>query len=60
MTRPLTEEKVNILLVDDQPGRLLSYQAVLKDLDENLIAVDSARAAMEQLCRTSMGSSLPR
>jgi signal transduction histidine kinase len=48
------DDKVNILLVDDQPGRLLSYQAVLEDLDENLIAVDSARAALEQLLRNEI------
>ena len=26
------EEKVNILLVDDQPGKLLSYEAILEEL----------------------------
>ena len=25
-------EKVNILMVDDQPGKLLSYEAILADL----------------------------
>ena len=44
-------EKVNILLVDDQPAKLLSYQAILEDLDENLIAVSSAREAFERLLK---------
>ena len=28
--------KVNILLVDDQPGKLLSYETILASLGENL------------------------
>ncbi len=30
-------EKVNILLVDDQPARLLTYQSILQELNQNLI-----------------------
>ncbi len=30
-------EKVNILLVDDQPARLLSYEAILSELGQNLV-----------------------
>jgi len=30
-------EKINILMVDDEPGKLLSYEAILNDLVENLI-----------------------
>ena len=30
-------DKANILLVDDQPGKLLSYQAILAGLGENLV-----------------------
>ncbi len=44
-------EKVNILLVDDQPAKLLSYQAVLEGLGENLIAANSAREAFERLLK---------
>lgn len=43
--------KVNILLVDDQPSKLLTYEAILQDLDENLVAVNSAREAFDQLLR---------
>ena len=30
-------EKVNILMVDDQPAKLLSYEVILAELGENLI-----------------------
>src|SRR5215467_8930182 len=41
--------KVNILLVDDQPARLLTYQAVLADLGQNLVSARSGREALEKL-----------
>jgi PAS domain S-box-containing protein len=47
-------EKVNILLVDDQPAKLLSYEVILKDLDENLIKASSGREALEQLLKTDI------
>ena len=31
------DEKVNILMVDDQPAKLLSYEVILAELGENLI-----------------------
>ena len=31
------KEKVNILMVDDQPAKVMSYEAILADLDENLL-----------------------
>ncbi|MGG5819035.1 PAS domain-containing protein [Falsiroseomonas sp. HW251] len=48
------EEPVNILLVDDQPAKLLSYEAILSELGENLIRAGSARAALEYLLRTDV------
>ena len=30
-------ERVNILLVDDQPGRLLSYESILSELGHRLV-----------------------
>jgi CheY-like chemotaxis protein len=42
-------DKVNILLVDDQPAKLLSYEVILEELGERLIKVGSAREALEQL-----------
>lgn len=47
-------EKVNILLVDDQPAKLLSYEVILKDLNENLIKASSGREALEQLLKTDV------
>jgi signal transduction histidine kinase len=43
--------KVSILLVDDQPGKLLTYQAILEDLGEHLLTAGSATEALEQLLR---------
>jgi two-component system, NtrC family, sensor kinase len=45
------KEKVNILMVDDQPAKLLSYEAILGGLDENLLKAGSARAALEYLLK---------
>ena len=45
------DDKVNILLVDDQPAKLLSYETILADLGENLIMAASAREALEQLLK---------
>jgi signal transduction histidine kinase len=40
-------ERINILLVDDQPAKLLTYEAILRELDENLLRATSARQALE-------------
>src|SRR5246127_1984124 len=47
-------EKVNILLVDDQPAKLLSYEVMLSELGENLIKTTSGREALEQLLRNDV------
>jgi signal transduction histidine kinase len=44
-------EKVNILMVDDQPGKLLSYEVILNELGENLIKANSGREALEYLLK---------
>ncbi len=44
-------DPVNILLVDDQPAKLLSYEAILSDLGENLIKAQSGREALEILLK---------
>jgi signal transduction histidine kinase len=45
------EDKVNILLVDDQPAKLLSYETILADLGENVLKAGSANQALELLLR---------
>src|ERR687893_1755661 len=49
-----TPDKVNILLVDDQPAKLLAYEVILKDLGENLIKASSGREALECLLKTDV------
>src|SRR6202047_1175680 len=44
-------DPINILLVDDQPAKLLSYEATLQSLGENLIKAGSAREALEHLLK---------
>ena len=44
-------EKVSILLVDDQPSRLLSYEAILEGLGENLVRAHSGQEALQLLMR---------
>lgn len=47
-------DKINILMVDDHPGKLLSYEAILKELGENLIAAHSGPEALKQLLKTDV------
>ena len=47
----MTTDKVNILLVDDQPAKLLSYEAILGPLGENLVRANSGKEALEHLLR---------
>jgi|SRR5207245_1208116 len=46
--------KVNILMVDDQPAKLLSYEVILSELGENLIKATSGREALEYLLKTDV------
>jgi signal transduction histidine kinase len=47
-------EPVNILLVDDQPAKLLSYEVILRDLGEKLIKAASGREALEQILKNDI------
>ncbi|HJU15425.1 MAG TPA: response regulator [Stellaceae bacterium] len=47
----MSEAKVNILLVDDQPAKLLTYETILAPLGENLIKAGSANEALEHLLK---------
>ena len=46
--------KVNILLVDDQQAKLLSYEAVLAEMGETLIKASSAHEAFECLLKNDI------
>ena len=48
LPRARATDRVNILLVDDQPARLLSYETILGELGQNLIC---ARSGVEALAR---------
>src|SRR6185369_15940607 len=48
------DEKVNILMVDDQPAKLLSYDVILSDLGENLIKASSGTEALDILLKNEV------
>src|ERR1700732_1929124 len=50
----MNHEKVNILLVDDQPAKLLAYEVILKELGENLVVAASGREALEYLLKNEV------
>lgn len=50
----INHEKVNILLVDDQPAKLLAYEVILKELGENLVIAASGREALEILLKNEI------
>ena len=52
--RPNSAEKVNILLVDDQPAKLLSYEVILGELGENLLKANSANEALQHLLKNEI------
>jgi len=43
--------KVNVLLVDDQPARLLTYESILSELGQNLVTARSGFEALEKLMK---------
>ncbi len=48
------DERINILMVDDQPAKLLSYEVILAELGENLIKATSAKEALNILLKTDV------
>ena len=46
--------KVNVLLVDDQPEKLLAYEVILNDLNENLVKTSSASEALAFLLKNDV------
>src|SRR5271156_907886 len=51
---PQHSEPVNILLVDDQPGKLLTYEVMLGELGETLLKAQTASDALEYLLKTEI------
>src|SRR5947207_3587323 len=49
-----SDDKVNILLVDDQPSKLLTYEVILRELGENLIKASSGKEALQQLLKNEI------
>jgi signal transduction histidine kinase/DNA-binding response OmpR family regulator len=45
----MADDKVNILVVDDVPDKLLAMRVILEELDQNLITVTSGREALRKL-----------
>jgi PAS domain S-box-containing protein len=54
MASMMDHEKVNILLVDDQPAKLLAYEVILKELGEHLAVATSGREALEYLLKNEV------
>ena len=48
------DDRVNILMVDDQPAKLLSYEVILAELGENLIKATTASEALSILLKTDV------
>src|SRR6476620_125797 len=44
-----TDDRVKILLVDDQPANLVALEAMLEDLGQNLVRAESGREALKRL-----------
>jgi PAS domain S-box-containing protein len=54
MDSMVVDERVNILMVDDQPAKLLSYEVILGELGENLLKAHSATEALNILLKTDV------
>jgi signal transduction histidine kinase len=52
VTTPI--DKVKILLVDDQPAKLLTYETILGELGEHLLTARSANEALECLMKNEI------
>lgn len=48
----MPDTKANILIVDDRPEKLLSLEAVLEDLNENVVTATSGREALRHVLAT--------
>jgi two-component sensor histidine kinase/CheY-like chemotaxis protein len=53
MTAPAPAERLAILLVDDQPSKLMSYEVILHDLGQEILKAQSGSEALELLLKRS-------
>ena len=53
----MDDGKVNILIVDDQPDKLLALEAVLEDLGQNIVRAYSGREALRARARRTTSPS---
>jgi signal transduction histidine kinase len=51
-------DRANILLVDDKPERLLTYEVILESLNQNLVRAGSGEEAFEKLLRMEFAAIL--
>src|SRR5437868_12854590 len=49
--KEVVEEKVSILIVDDRPDKMLAYEAILKDLKEDIVCARSGKEALRCLLK---------
>ncbi len=49
MSNPQTEERINILMVDDSSSNLLALESILRGPDRNLIPISSGKDALRYL-----------
>jgi PAS domain S-box-containing protein len=52
--RTIAKQPVTILMVDDQPAKLLSYEVILHELGEHLVKATSGREALDQLLKSDV------
>jgi signal transduction histidine kinase len=52
------QDQAQILLVDDQPARLLTYEAILGDMGEKLVTARSGREALQLLMHNEFAAIL--
>ena len=55
---PAVSERANILLVDDTPARLLTYEAILGSLGHNLVRAQSGNEALVKLLEMEVATIL--
>src|ERR1051325_4713908 len=50
-TKEATEKKVSILIVDDRPDKMLAYETILAELNENVVCARSGKEALRCLLK---------